>query len=633
MYKIVLINMPFAVLHIPSIALTQLKSIVEQELSDSVSVDLLYLNQDFATFMGLDAYLAVSKSHKSEVTGLGDWLFRQLAFPELTDNSEEYFRRYFPERDKVTETQKRVILDRWSHAEHFMDELIDKYQLAEKNLVGFTSMFSQNLACFAMARKLKERNPELITVMGGANCEWPMGREIAQHVKQVDYVFSGPALKSFPQFLRSCLDQNMEACGTIKGVIARAKTNGASGRGLPVLGETPKPILGDELPIDVDIKLDYEPFIENLKDRFPNGAVEPTLLFETSRGCWWGERAHCTFCGLNGLTMNYRAMNSDKAINLFQSLFKYSSTVRRLEAVDNIMPKNYPKEVISSLQTPQEMSIFYEVKADLKEEEMKVLSEGRVLEIQPGIEALATSTLKLMKKGTSAFQNLQFLKNCLVYGIFPQWNLLVGFPGEEEEIYKKYVVDLPRLTHLPPPSGVFPVRFDRFSPYFVQAEQYGLDLRALDYYSLIYPFDEQTLANLAYYFDDRNVNAPYRVKMTKWIDQMRTRVEYWKSRWSPDSKQVKPKLYMKGGPDSTVVYDSRSMKVIEHQVGPIGKRVLECLSTPKGTGGVAEALKDIPNVDAEREIALLQYRGLVFQEGPRFLSLVLAEEPTKEIHF
>ena len=238
-----------------------------------------------------------------------------------------------------------------------------------------------------------------------------------------------------------------------------------------------------------------------------------------------------------------------------------------------------------------------------------------------------------MKKGTTSFQNLQFLKNCLVYGIFPQWNLLVGFPGEEEEIYKKYVVDLPRLTHLPPPSGVFPVRFDRFSPYFVQAEQYGLDLRALDYYSLIYPFDEQTLANIAYYFDDRNVNAPYRVKMTKWIDQMRTRVEYWKSRWAPDGKQVKPKLYMKGGPDSTIVYDSRSMKVIEHQVGPIGKRVLECLSTPKGSGGVAEALKDIPNLDAEREIALLQYRGLVFQEGPRFLSLVLAEEPTKEIHF
>ena len=28
--------------------------------------------------------------------------------------------------------------------------------------------------------------------------------------------------------------------------------------------------------------------------------VAPTLLFETSRGCWWGAKSHCTFCGLNG---------------------------------------------------------------------------------------------------------------------------------------------------------------------------------------------------------------------------------------------------------------------------------------------------------------------------------------------
>ena len=24
------------------------------------------------------------------------------------------------------------------------------------------------------------------------------------------------------------------------------------------------------------------------------------ILFESARGCWWGEKQHCTFCGLNG---------------------------------------------------------------------------------------------------------------------------------------------------------------------------------------------------------------------------------------------------------------------------------------------------------------------------------------------
>ena len=32
---------------------------------------------------------------------------------------------------------------------------------------------------------------------------------------------------------------------------------------------------------------------------------QPSVFVETSRGCWWGERMHCTFCGLNGATMAY----------------------------------------------------------------------------------------------------------------------------------------------------------------------------------------------------------------------------------------------------------------------------------------------------------------------------------------
>ena len=36
----------------------------------------------------------------------------------------------------------------------------------------------------------------------------------------------------------------------------------------------------------------------------------PVDVVETSRGCWWGERSHCTFCGLNGMGMTYRSKNS-----------------------------------------------------------------------------------------------------------------------------------------------------------------------------------------------------------------------------------------------------------------------------------------------------------------------------------
>jgi magnesium-protoporphyrin IX monomethyl ester (oxidative) cyclase len=122
------------------------------------------------------------------------------------------------------------------------------------------------------------------------------------------------------------------------------------------------------------------------------------------------------------------------------------------------------------------MAIFYEVKADLSESDLAVLADSGVKFVQPGIESLATSTLKLMKKGTTAFQNLRLLKLCSTYGIHPLWNLLVGFPGEGEDVYRRYVDLLPLIVHLQPPTGVYPVRFDRFSPYYNQRQSYGLDL-------------------------------------------------------------------------------------------------------------------------------------------------------------
>jgi ribosomal peptide maturation radical SAM protein 1 len=616
MYRVSLINMPFAVLQIPSIALTQLKSIVMKELGDRVSVDVLYLNHDFAEFLGVEDYGLIGGSHDSQITGFGDWLFRKLAFPELPENTEEYFRRYFPHRETQNRLRNSPLFERLRGADEFIDSLIDKYSLDKVDVVGFTSMFAQNVASFAMARKVKERNPGVITVIGGANCEWPMGREIARNVKNIDYVFSGPALKSFPEFLVHCMNNDRQSCRDIKGVLCR-QTSAL----MPL-----KAAIGEELPLDVEVELDYDSFLKMMEDRFAKHEIAPSLLFETSRGCWWGEKAHCTFCGLNGESMAYRSMGTQKATNLLKSLFKYSTRVRRLEAVDNIMPKSFTKEVFPALETPSTMHIFYEVKADLSEEDMQELARVRVLAIQPGIESLATSTLKLMKKGTSAFQNLVLLKRCLTYGIYPHWNLLVGFPGEDEEVYKKYLTDVPLLTHLPPPSGAYPVRFDRFSPYFVQAKEYGLDLHPLDYYSFIYPFDQSSLTNMAYYFDDRNVRAPYRMKMSNWIDPLRTKVEYWKARWNKESA-VQAKLYCK--PDSTVIYDSRADEVVEHQVGQVGKRVLDYLAQPRRLSDLTSAFSDVPGFDAERKLALLQHRGLIFQEGDRYLSLVMPGDTAK----
>jgi magnesium-protoporphyrin IX monomethyl ester (oxidative) cyclase len=291
------------------------------------------------------------------------------------------------------------------------------------------------------------------------------------------------------------------------------------------------------------------------------------------------------------------------------------------------LPKNYLKEVLPYLEPPSHISIFYEVKADLSEEDVQVLANARVTQIQPGIESLATSTLKLMKKGTNAFQNIALLKNCAQYGISPGWNLLIGFPGEEESVYEKYIQDLPLLAHLPPPEDAFPVRFDRYSPYFVQAKKYDLDLHPLDYYSLTYPFDQESLANFAYYFTDRNLNATYSTTMIRWIGKIREKVGGWLKRWHGKDGAMMPALFIKERGKVTVIYDSRTGEVKEHYLDEIAANVLEYFSKARRITDLAADLNHIPQLDPSREVAYLQERGLLFQEGERYLSLVLPRRP------
>lgn len=614
MFDIALVNPPFASLKLPSLALTQLKSVLASRLSGRVTADVIYLNHDFAARTGVNLYQFIAVDMEAPYNGFGDWFFRQVAFPELPDNTETYFQRFFPHRTEHNEKLKSQVLKKRDESESVLRALIERHRLHERGLVGLTSMFSQNMACFALARLLKSMNPAVTVVMGGANCEAPMGPEIVKNVEWVDYVFSGSALVSFPDFVEGLLDGDTSRCDRISGIFSKNDT---------LVAKSP---VGEERPLDAVLDLDYGPFLDALEDNFTELGIEPILLFETSRGCWWGQRAHCTFCGLNGQNMNYRSMSPERARETVSSLFRYSDRVTRLQSVDNIMPKHYPKEVFDQLQTPQSMSIFYEVKADLTDEQMAILSRARVREVQPGIEALATSTLKLMRKGTTAFQNLRFLQNCVRHDIYPDWSILVGFPGEGNEVYEKYVDDIPRLVHLPPPSGVYPVRPDRFSPYHSHAEEYGLELHPADFYELVYPFSKESLRNLAYFFRDFNFGAEYFQVMVQWFDQVRNVVEAWRRSWKVERREDRPMLYLDRRTDGAWIHDSRSGERIAHPMEETQMRVLEFLAEPRRKSDLVQG-NLFPNQDPLEALEGLRGMGALFEEGERIVSLVLPEKP------
>jgi ribosomal peptide maturation radical SAM protein 1 len=611
--RIVLVNMPFADWHRPSVALSQLAAYTKREFGDAVDIEIRYVNIDFALLFGPEEYKEFANNAGYGTTGIGDWLFRQVAFPDSPDNATAYFQRYFAD-DGSADFRARMLRIREQVMDFCLGVIAD-YRLAEADVVGFTSMFAQNVPNIAMARLIKQQNPEVITVMGGCNCEAPMGAVLAENVPALDFVFSGPALHTFLEFVQCVLDGKPELADNIPGVMSKRNVK------VPRFRRA----IGRERHIDDYIHPEYRSFVDKFTQcqdalREAAGSAEPVLYFETSRGCWWGERSHCTFCGLNGLDMGYRSMSPDKALEQLNWLFDFAPWCRTFHATDNILPRNYVRDVLAKLEPPDGALLFYEVKVPLSDRDMHTLARAGVHEVQPGIEALATSTLKLMAKGTTSFLNLQFLQKCLKYGVNPLWNLLTGFPGEEASVYRKYAADLLSLVHLPPPEGTFLVRFDRYSPYFTKRHEYGLDLQPMDFYRLVYPVvPDRQLQHLAYYFVDENHLAPYQIESIEWLGELQRLTEIWRRAWDGEAP---PQLVLTS--DSTGspgVLDTRSGSRQWMPVDPDAAALLRRLSSPARVDKLVSEL----SIPAERLHALLAEfddRKLLFHEEDTFLSLV-----------
>jgi ribosomal peptide maturation radical SAM protein 1 len=612
MTRIVLVTMPFADWRKPSFALSQLSALARREFGDAVEVEVKYLNIDFAHYLGVETYDAIAEQVSHLMTGIGDWLFRPVAFPDLEDNADDYFLRYYA--GSASREFREHILERRAGIADFCASLAVEHGLDTADIVGFTSMFAQHVASIGMARVVKELNPNVVTLLGGANCEAPMGAVIAQEVDVIDAVFSGPALHSFPQYVKQLLDGTPEGVHEIPGVLTAQNCH------------EPRFVkaVGRDRSIDDYFRPDYSGFVtafDDNRDRLGGPeAAKPVLFFETSRGCWWGQRSHCTFCGLNGQGMDYRAMAADKARAQFEWLFdEYSPWCEEFICTDNIMPKNYPREVFADLGTPDGVQLFYEIKVPLSEHDMAVLAKAGVTRIQPGIEAMATSTLKLMNKGTTSFLNLQFLRSCLRHGISPGWNLLFGFPGEKGEVCAKYIEDIPLMTHLPPPGGAHMVRFDRYSPYYDKAEEYGLDLTPMDFYPLIYPFDDEQIARMAYFFSDRKI-SPYLLDAITWLKPLNEKVQWWQAMWEPGIER--PELALRSEHGRHWVHDTRDGTVRRVDIDEALLPLLRRLTAPVTPRRLADDL-GLEQEVVDSHLDFMRAHNLLFTEGERIMSLVV----------
>jgi ribosomal peptide maturation radical SAM protein 1 len=465
-----------------------------------------YFNFDFAEKTGLDHYQWVADQF-AFVLG-GERLFARHCFGDRLPSETDYYREVLlPADPGMAEVDFRALADTARHVEPFLDACLSAVDWSRYDVVGFTASFQQTMPSVCLAERLKRQWPELIIAFGGAACEGPMGPELLRQFPQIDYVFSGEADRTLPALVSSLSSPKNAPGLRSRGAFERETTHQSheSGdeKGEPTasrrcIGWESAPVENlDELPYP-----DFDDYFARLARSPLLAEIDPLLVFETSRGCWWGKKCHCTFCGLNGDRLGFRSKTPARTIDELRHLADRHG-IRRACAADNIFDPRYFRSLLPALaRSGLDLSLCFELKTNLSREQVDLLCRAGLSAAQLGIESLSTPALTLMGKGVTAIENVQTLRWLAEAGVTAQWNLLYGFPGEDPGEYARMAALLPSLYHLAPPQTAGRVRADRFSPYFDAPERYGItNLRPHRAFRHVYPFPPDVLGRLAYYFD------------------------------------------------------------------------------------------------------------------------------------
>jgi ribosomal peptide maturation radical SAM protein 1 len=540
--KAALVVMPWIDAAISPLGVASLKAYLQ---AHGVDVDVHHLNLRMADRVGEKTYAILSRNPEL----WSEWFFAYHLFGpggsgELKDDfdrlsSTPEFKRFIAESGASKTRWRSLLLE---DVPAFLEDSLDGIPWGSYDLVGFSSTMYSHAASLKLAKEIKERFAKPI-VLGGPNVEGDMGLETLKGCPWIDYAVDGEGERALLSIIESLRD------GTPPGERVRYRT--PSGE---IVSSGTRAALQDmsELPVP-----DHDDFFKTWRSCPNLRSLPVTVTFETSRGCWWGQKQHCTFCGIPDAALVYRAKTAEQSARQIWELHKRYRT-NRLYATDLIMSLDHVAKLLPELarlrrENDSDLRIFYETKANLTRAQLEAFGRAGVCEILAGIESLSSPTLRLMRKGVRAIQNVQTLKWGQGSGIKVVWNYIYGFPGEDLAECDAAADALLALTHLQPPSGCGPVRPDRSSPYHDRFADFGLKgVRPDRIYSRLYPeprFDPSRIAS-SFEFEPGAVADSSDPRIAK----LAASVRFWSETW--------PRNFFasRRGAESVELFDSRPLR-------------------------------------------------------------------------
>lgn len=537
--------------------------------------------------------------------GLGDWVFAGELYgdpgwrlTELRRHAQEWqFELALAERMRQL-------------AGPFVEAAVTEILSGDPDVVGFTTTFMQTVPSLAVARALKQRRPNVRIVFGGANCEGPMGHALHRNHTFVDFVVRGEGEEALPALLAhiEASTPPVDVPGLCWWDDARSVANPEPRHSVP--------------PASIPMP-DYDAWFAEIARSPIQEYISPYLFIEGSRGCWWGEKHQCTFCGLNSAFIHFRSKPADRFWNELSYLVQRHKVLDVMTA-DNIIDMAYYRDLLPRLvEADWDLRLQYEAKANVRDDQIALLAAAGVCAVQYGIENLNSRVLKIMEKGVTGATNVRVLRDSEDHCITVRWNYLYGFPGEDAADYLSVIEQMPALVHLQPPKGASRIALERFSPYFERPELGFVWRRPAPYYQYVYDLPDTELADLAYFFDSEDLGISGSVER-----ELHDAIERWKHDYPSSS------LFRVDSPDALTVHDRRrGWPPRDHVLAGWARAAYDGLDRPRTAKALQAYLAEnghhVELAELHAWLADCRRNGLVFTDDETFVALATRNVPVR----
>lgn len=233
-------------------------------------------------------------------------------------------------------------------------------------------------------------------------------------------------------------------------------------------------------------------------------------------------------------------------------------------------------------------------------------------------------------------QNVQLLRWCKELGIQVTWNMIAGIPGEDPVAYQRMHARMERLYHLTPPSGVAEFQLHRFSPFFENSRDFGIQRTgALPIYRKIFPVDRSDADDLAYQHDFK-LERP--VPLESYVAPVREVITNW-TRRSTDDASLELLFHDDG---TATLTDMRYETEVHHHLSRAETELYAYLDQARTIEGISKHLES--NVEGrsinlnsraavEDQLQAWDQAKIVLNDGRRWSALAtFANRPSEHQH-